>query len=258
MYMSLVADLRYLQAEDLEDPDLSFLRRWQKQELMELVQSITAAAARPGDRFDDNGAVWGSASGSGDDVDSRFDAALAKRRGNLEDFQEKTKTLIESFLDYVCIIPDIVDEDTETFEDCPGLPDGIWSCCMLVWIRFAQEPTLTAFGGRNGLSASHFRVKADCLPCLTRAFSKKAPHTSGGHALSSSGWAATSRLLPLFSRPTMMMHHQMVQQSLQGNAASGLAWQQDVVKSWFTNAEAEFAARREVSGCLKCSKRPAR
>jgi hypothetical protein len=29
----------------------------------------------------------------------------------------------------------------------------------------------------------------------------------------------------------------MVQQSLKGHAASGLAWQQDVVKSWFTNGE---------------------
>ena len=45
MGLKLVRHFEKLQAEDLDDPDLSFLKRWQKQELIELVQGITAGSA---------------------------------------------------------------------------------------------------------------------------------------------------------------------------------------------------------------------
>jgi hypothetical protein len=44
MGMSLIDQFKQLQAEDLDDPDLSFLKRWHKQDLMKLVQQITAAS----------------------------------------------------------------------------------------------------------------------------------------------------------------------------------------------------------------------
>jgi hypothetical protein len=40
MGMDLAEDLGRLQAEDLDDHEFSFLRRWQNQKLMELVQGI--------------------------------------------------------------------------------------------------------------------------------------------------------------------------------------------------------------------------
>jgi hypothetical protein len=45
MGMDLVEDLKRLQAEDLDYPEFSFLRRWHKQALMELAQKIAAASA---------------------------------------------------------------------------------------------------------------------------------------------------------------------------------------------------------------------
>jgi hypothetical protein len=47
MGMELVEDLERLQAEDLDDPEFSFLRRWHKQKLIELVQGITAGKCEP-------------------------------------------------------------------------------------------------------------------------------------------------------------------------------------------------------------------
>ena len=41
----MVGDLGRLQEADLDDPDLSFLKRWQKEKLMELVKRITAGSA---------------------------------------------------------------------------------------------------------------------------------------------------------------------------------------------------------------------
>jgi hypothetical protein len=45
MGMQWVRHFEKLQAEDLDDPDLSFLKRWQKQALIVLVQGITARSA---------------------------------------------------------------------------------------------------------------------------------------------------------------------------------------------------------------------
>ena len=45
MSMTLVDQFKKLHAEDLDDLDLSFLKRWQKRDLLELVQQITAASA---------------------------------------------------------------------------------------------------------------------------------------------------------------------------------------------------------------------
>ena len=49
------------------------------------------------------------------------------------------KTLIQCFLDILWLIPAAVDQNTEKFIACLGLPDGIWSYCMLVWIRLAKD-----------------------------------------------------------------------------------------------------------------------
>ena len=43
--MELVEDLEMLQAEDLDDPEVSFLVRWHKEKSMKLLQSITAGSA---------------------------------------------------------------------------------------------------------------------------------------------------------------------------------------------------------------------
>jgi hypothetical protein len=45
MGIELVDHFGKMQAEDFDDPELSFLRRWQKQVLIELAQSIAAVSA---------------------------------------------------------------------------------------------------------------------------------------------------------------------------------------------------------------------
>ena len=54
MGMELVEDLGRLHAEDLEDSDMTFLRRWQKEKLMELVQNIIAGSASMRESLDDS------------------------------------------------------------------------------------------------------------------------------------------------------------------------------------------------------------
>ena len=112
MGIELVHHFGKLQAEDFDDPELSFLKRWQKQELIELVQGITAGSASLRDSsLDDNirsaadTASEGddTASESADDADSSVDAVLAKHPGNPEDFQTHMKGFITDLLEVMSL-----------------------------------------------------------------------------------------------------------------------------------------------------------
>ena len=118
---------------------------------MELARDITACSASLRDSSLDASDISGAdttsergdtASVGGDDTDSIFDAVLAKHPGNPEHFQEHMKGLLQGFSEFLWLIPAGVDANTETFIACPGLPDGVWSYCMLVWVRFANDSYL--------------------------------------------------------------------------------------------------------------------
>jgi len=241
MGMELVLHFGKLQAEDLDDPDLSFLKRWQKQELMELVQGITTGSASLRDRGIDDRVLSGAntasevvetAPESGDDAESAVDAAVAKHPGNPEDFQEYMKGFIQDFVDYLCIIPDIVDEDTETFKDCPGLPDGIWSYCMLVWIRFAKDSCFDGIWREKWRECIKFpsqdRLLAMLDSCLQQA--------STSHELWSRAEFERLECSKHFAA-AIFVTDVMVRHSLKGHAESVRLWQQDVVKNWFQDSE---------------------
>ena len=65
-----------------------------------------------------------------------------KHPGNPEEFQEHMKGLISDFLDYLWLIEADTDEATETFSPSPGLHQGRWSFCMLIWMRFAKDASM--------------------------------------------------------------------------------------------------------------------
>jgi Leucine-rich repeat (LRR) protein len=239
--MVLVKDLRFLKKEYLDDPDLYFLKRWQKEKLMELVQNITAGSASLRDSGlndsdlsgNDTASEGGDTAAESDDkADGSFDAALAKHPGNPEDFQEHMKGFIQGFLDHLWLVPGALDEKTETFTVCPGLPDGIWSYCMLVWMRFAKDAHFDGILREKWreciTSPSQDKLLAMLDSCLQQ------------ESTSHKGWTRAEFKRLGCNKPfaaAIFVTDMMVQQSLKGHAESGLAWQQDVVKSWFTNGE---------------------
>jgi hypothetical protein len=245
MGLKLVRHFKKLQAEDLDDPDLSFLKRWQKQELIELVQGITARSASIRDSglddsieaavlsCDDTASEGNStASESGDDSDSSFEAALAKHPGNPEDFQKHMKRLMQDFLDYLCIIPDTVDEDTETFEDCPGLPDGIWSYCMLVWMRFAKDAYFDGILREKWRECITFPSQDKLVSLLDSCLQQESTrHKCWSRADFERSGCGKQFAAAIFVTDMMVRH------SLCWHAESVRMWLQDVVKSWFQNGE---------------------
>ena len=109
MGMELVEHFGKLQIEDLDDPDLKFLKPWQKKTLVELVRDITARSASLRDSdlnaSDLSGADTASeggdtASESGDDG-AMFEAALAKHQGNSARFQEHMQGFIRDFSSFM-------------------------------------------------------------------------------------------------------------------------------------------------------------
>ena len=142
------------------------------------------------------------------------------------------KGFIQSFLDYVWLIPGVVDEETETFETCPGLPHGLWSFCMLVWMRFAKDAYFDSIWREKWrdciLCPSQDRLLALLDSCLQQ---ERTLHK---------WWTrAEFKRLGCYKpfAAAIFVTDMMVQQSLKGHAESRLAWQQDVVKDWFSDGE---------------------
>jgi ankyrin repeat protein len=241
MGIELVHHFGKLQAEDLDDSDLSFLKRWQKQVLMELVQNITAGSASLRDSGLDDSFLSGADTASEasktaselvDDEEFFYEAALAKHPGDPEDFREHMKGFIQGFLDHLWLVPGELDEKTETFTVCPGLPDGIWSYCMLVWMRFAKDAYFDCIWrekwGECITSPSQDKLLAMLDLCLHQ------------ESTSHKRWTRAEFKRLGCNKPfaaAIFVTDMLVQKSLKGHAESGLAWQQDVVKSWFTNGE---------------------
>jgi hypothetical protein len=148
MGIELVHHFGKLQAEDLEDPDLSFMKRWQKQELMELVQGITAVSASLRDSSLDDSIRSGAdtvsdggdtTSESGDDADLSVDTVLAKHPGNPAGFQEHMSGFICDFL--ACMEAGVeADDEWNTYDvDLGNTGTRRWTWCMLLWVRFARD-----------------------------------------------------------------------------------------------------------------------
>ena len=149
MGLESIADLGFLQEADLDDPEVSFLRRWQKQKLMELIRVSTARALSVKGIDDDSslsGADTESDRGYSTESGNEEDVVVAaKHPGNPEEFQERMKGYVSDFLNYLWLIEVGVDEVTETFSPSPGLPEGRWAYCMIVWIKFPKEAYFDEF-----------------------------------------------------------------------------------------------------------------
>ena len=162
MGMELMADLARLREEDLDDPEFSFLRRWQREKLMELVRDSTAHALSVKDTPSDSylsGADTESDRGySSESVDDEDVLVAVKHPRNPEEFQEHMKGFISDFLDYLWLIAVEIDETTETFSPSPGLSQGRWTFCMLMWMRIAKDAYFDEF------SLSKWLEECQCLP----------------------------------------------------------------------------------------------
>jgi len=239
MGMQWVRHFEKLQAEDLDDPDLSFLKRWQKQELIVLVQGITARSASLRDSGLDDSILSGAdtaseggdtASERGDDEDSYFDATLAKHPGNPEDFQEHMKGFITDLLEYMSL--GAPDDASQVFTVPLSGYNHEWSYCMLVWMRFAKDAYFDGIWRGKWRECITFPSQDRLLAMLDSCLQQES---------TSHKWWTRAEFKRLgcnkpFAAATFVTDV-MVQQSLKGHKESGLAWQQDVVKSWFANGE---------------------
>jgi hypothetical protein len=237
-----VTALGMLVAEDLEDPDLSFLKPWQKRLLMRLAQDITAkATTAAGDSGLDGSidAVWGDGgdtaagdtdSESGDDAGDIFDTVVAKHPGNPKDFQEHMKGFITDLLEYMSLAAP--DEASQVFTVPVSGHNHEWSYCMLVWMRFAKDAYFDGIWREKWRECITFPSPDRLLAMLDSCLQQES---------TSHKWWTRAEFKRLgCNKPfaaAIFVTDVMVQQSLEGHAASGLAWQQDVVKSWFTNGE---------------------
>ena len=152
--------------------------------------------------------------------------------GNPEHFQEHMKGLIQGFSEFLWLIPAAVDVDTETFSACPGLPDGVWSYCMLVWVRFAKE----CYFDSVWLDKWQECIKSPSQDRLIALLDVCLKQESTEHKL----WKRAEFKWLDCSKPcaaAVFVTDMMVRQSLKRHAGSVLMWQQDVVKHWFQNGE---------------------
>ena len=100
MGMELIADLSELQQEDFDDPELSFLKRWQKQKLMKLAMG-SMSHCLSGSETDLSGDETKSEGGDSESEcpdKSDSEVVAMKHSGDPGDFQEHMRCFIEDFL----------------------------------------------------------------------------------------------------------------------------------------------------------------
>jgi len=235
--MELKSQLRFLQEEDFDDPDFAFLKPCHKRQLIELVRDSTAHSLSPVFRDDSDLSVAATDSvagdtdsESGDDAGDIVDTVVAKHPGNPEDFQEHMKGFITDLLEYMSLAAP--DEASQVFTVPLSGHNHEWSYCMLVWMRFAKDAYFNRILREKWRECITFPSQDKLLAMLDSCLQQEC---------TSHKWWARSEFKRLGCNKqfanAIFVTDMMVQQSLKGHAESGLAWQQDVVKSWFTNGE---------------------
>jgi len=136
--MELVEDLGSLVQEDLADPDLAFLKGWEKRKLLKLATEviIQCASIRQG-----SNSVSQASTPARSEPTSDEEAGLQKcatetvclyNGGSSRDLVEHTATLLREFQDLYTFATSFGDDFTTEFS-CP--PAG-WTMCMVVWSAF--------------------------------------------------------------------------------------------------------------------------
>lgn len=233
MGMELVEDLSRLQEPDLNDADLSFLKRWQKQKLLELARDLAANALCL------NESELSGADTSDDEVsepersDHDLECIAIKHPGSPDDFQEHMGGFIRDLFEFMEVSEADRDTETETF-DVPlsGSPCR-WSYCMLVWLSFAKEATMSESSRKGWLECIRSPTQDILLGNLTWCL--KMPSTA--HPL----WARDEFQLlkcskesaaAVFVTDCFVRHHLG-----ESDRESLRVWQQDVTRDWFENEE---------------------
>lgn len=159
------------------------LQDWQQTRLSECIQLVKVAVAgsltllnSDLNDSDISGADTASegadvSSDSGDDMDFDYEAVAVKHPGNPKDFQEHMKSFIGDFLNHLWLFEDSIDEATQGFTH-PGRPQGTWTFCMLLWMRFAKDAYFDELSRELWLgcisSANQDTLLAELDSCLKR------------------------------------------------------------------------------------------
>jgi hypothetical protein len=102
----------------------------------------------------------------------------------------------------------------------------------LAWIRFAKDTCFDGIWRKKWREFITFPSQGKLLAMLDSCLQQE--------STSHKWWTHADFKLLGCNKPfaaTIFVTDMMVQQLLKGHAESGLAWQQDVVKNWFTNGE---------------------
>jgi len=182
-----------LKERDLDDSDLSDAER---------------------SRVDTSSERGDAASESDNDVDLGRESVAIKHPGNPEDFRKEMQGFIQTFLD-----------------NCRYLPDGEWTFCMFVWIRFAKEADLD----ETSLKLWRECIKKPAQQTLLASLDWCLKQESTRHKLwprSDLKSNCSKEFAAAVYLTDVMVHHH-----LKGHAESIRMWESEVVKGWFENDE---------------------
>ena len=140
MGMLWTEHLMRLKEEDLDDPDLGFLKKWQKRELLRLVTEgvIRSASLRQGSKSDSEASTPSAGSGStpggggGRSQSSATETVCLYNGGSCRDLVEHTIRLLREFQDLYTFVTAFGDDVTTEFNS----PPVHWTMCMVIWCAF--------------------------------------------------------------------------------------------------------------------------
>jgi hypothetical protein len=189
------------------------------------LKEIDFNAASIADTISERGDV---VSDSEDDDDLGCESVAIKHPGNPEDFQKDMQGFIDTFISIKWIIDAAIEPGHETFKVLgPDCPQGEWTYCMFVWIRFAKE----AYFDETSLKLWRECIKTPAQQTLLASLDGCLKKESTRHKLwprsdlksnCSKEFAAA-----IYVTDLMVRHH------LRGHAASLGLWERDVVEGWF-------------------------
>jgi hypothetical protein len=253
--MDTTEGLVYLEQSEIDHLDLQLWQRKQLSELVKLVKLAVAGAVSIKERdFTDSdlsGADTSSEGGdavseSEDDVDFGWESVAVKHPGNPEDFQKHMQGFIDTFISHQWIIDAVIEPGHETFEIIgPDCPQGEWTYCMFVWIRFAKE----AYFDETSLKLWRECIKTPAQQTLLARLDGCLKQESTKHKL----WSHSDRKSKGSKEFSAAIYatHLMVRHHLKGHAESIGIWESEVVKGWFENDEDDSAFLRRANKFLR-------
>jgi len=238
------------------DADGLHLQDWQQVRFFKCIEYVKMSVAgsatlRNGD-LEDGGLSGADTASEGADISSEsldddcdYEVVVAKHPGDPKDFQKHIQDLIRDFLDNLWVFEDSIVEGTESFF-LPARPQGTWTFCMLVWMRFVKDATFDE------------RSQEEWLRCISSANQDKLLAILDS-CLECQGTIHTLWVRARFKRldcskefaAAIFVTDNMVRHALSRHPESERIWERYIVKGWFENSESASAFLLRANNFLR-------